>query len=538
MQMCERGSNRPALVLLAVAFVLRGIFLNVALPYGDPFDEPFHYAYAAFVAQTGQLPSARAPSVPLDALRPLQELPRSTTYGPAPLAWSTFAKLPPAERLRRRSEAFQFRAADRQSFVAVNYQVQHPPLFYLLGAALLRLQPRVSLDVRLLSLRLLATACGLLAVVLASRFFRMVLPGRTAIAAVAVFVALPGVGSMVGRFTNDALAMPIAAALLILLVEVSWGRLDGRRMLALSLLLAAGCWTKLSILPLIPAAPIVSFAAPKEFRWVTLRRTAAACAFAFLLFLPWLARQHQDGGDWLGLTPTKTALASGLGLAARIGALPDILHWRYAIVFGRTFLWPGTASAMGAPAAAAALLTAGLAGLWLWPLLSVTPFCERVRRAGLAAGVAVLLFLISEVSYSATYAAIARARGLSSTQMGLGWYAVILMPAVLVLGSAAGRSAPRCAWTVLAALCVVVGWWLDLGLLPNVYSGATHFNAANVPLLAYRHLPLSLGAAMRVYESVGLIRMSAVFLAAIWIAGQVALIAGVGAASLGRGKRP
>ncbi len=45
--------TRPPVRLLTAAFLLRGVFFALALPYGDPLDEPFHLGYASFVAPAG-----------------------------------------------------------------------------------------------------------------------------------------------------------------------------------------------------------------------------------------------------------------------------------------------------------------------------------------------------------------------------------------------------------------------------------------------------------------------------------------------------
>ena len=64
-----RGS-RVVVLLLTSAFLMRGVFLALVLPYGDPLDEPFHYGYAPYLATTGRIPSAGVASMPADALRP------------------------------------------------------------------------------------------------------------------------------------------------------------------------------------------------------------------------------------------------------------------------------------------------------------------------------------------------------------------------------------------------------------------------------------------------------------------------------------
>jgi hypothetical protein len=520
-----------SVALLTLAFALRIAFLDLALPYGDPLDEPFHLAYASYLSQTGRLPKACEASVAADVLRPLSGMPRSAAYGPPWFGWGDFARLAPEQRQRLRDDAYRFDAVERAGLVSPNYETQQPPLFYLLAAALLRRLPRTPLDRQLLSLRLFAAACAACAVPLWYRFLRKLLPKPAALTAVAACVALPGVASLVGRFTNDALALPIGASLLFLLVDVARGRLDRTRTFLLGLTLAAGCWTKLYFLPLLPAPMLASACAPSARRGVTFRRAAAAAALAFLLFLPWIARQHRDTGDWLGLTPSKRAVERGIGIVQRMAEIPGALRWRYGIVFGRTFLWPGTDTAMGAPPAAALALTIALAALLLAPAISRSLPAKRTRRGGAAAALAVVLFLASEVFYTATFAAVSRAHGGTPVQLGFGWYAAILTPAVLAMGCVWGRAAPRWIWLALVALGVVVGWWLDLGVLPAAYSGRTAFNASNAPLAAYGRLFLGPAAAMKIYDTAGLAEPGAGLLGGLWAAWQALVVFGLAASA-------
>jgi hypothetical protein len=502
----RRRRSNPPLAWIATAFAVRLLFLDVSLPLADPLDEIFHYSYAAFLAETGRIPRAGAPSVPLEALGAFW-LRRSAASGA--MRWD-----------RPAAPASALRDAGRRTFAAPNYQTQHPPLFYLPAAALLRMTSDLSLEVRLFLLRLFAASCALPAVPAAYVFFRRLLSRRTAIVATSALVALPGVASLVGRFTNDALALPLAVILLGLLVELSRGRLSRRGAAALTAVLAAGCWTKLSFLPFLAAPPAAAVLAPSALRASMLRRAAASSVLAAVLFVPWLVRQHADTGDWLGLTPSKAAVAVHLGLRDRLAAVPAIFRARYWVVFGRTFLWPGTGSAQGAPALVSAALTTGLVAVWLSPLVSGSIASLRVRRGALASGMLLALFMIAELLYTNTFTAVALARGQPDEAYGLGWYAAILTPAVLVLGCVRGRIVAPGALLALIALSIAAAWILDLGVLPAVYSGRVGFNGANAPFSTYARGVVRPAAAMRTYAASGLVAAPAAVIAALWIGWQ------------------
>ena len=517
------GRVRAAVAVAAAAFALRLLFLNVALPCADPHDENFHYAYAAFLAETGRIPKARELSVALEALRPFW-FRRSAPVVAA--SWDRTA-VPGLLGLD---------PAARRTFVAPNYQSQHPPLFYLPASGLLRVTPHASLSSRLFLLRMFATLCAVTAVPAAYRFFRHLLPRPSAILASAAFVTFPGVASLVGRFTNDALALPLAAMLLVLLVDLARGRLRPSGVAVLIAVLAAGCWTKLSFLPLL-AAPILAAAlAPETLRTSMLRRAVLASVLSAALFVPWLARQRADTGDWLGLTPSKTAASMHLGFRHRVAALPAVLRPRYWIVFGRTFLWAGTGTAQGAPAGTAVVLAAGLLALWLSPATAAGAVSPRTRRGALAAAATVALFVAAEILYSNTFTAVALARGQPREAYGLGWYAAILTPAILLLGCVFGRPVPRGALATFVLVSLAATWVIDLGVLPAVYSGRLGFNAANASFATYLRGLASPVLAMRTYSAAGLIALPAGLLALCWLGWQAlaASAAGLGLARRSR----
>lgn len=474
---------RPAVRLLTAAFLLRGIFFALALPYGDPLDEPFHLGYASFVAQTGRAPLAAELSLPVEVLRPGGLLPRSTVFPGQRVTWRAWASLSEGERLERRRQAFAWRDADRTTFLAPNYESQQAPLAYFAAWPVLAALKTAPLSARLLALRLLAVLVSACAVPLAFGFFRRVLPRRAATAATAAFVAFPGLGVFVGRFTNDALALPIVVAILAVLADMARGRLSPRRAALLGLLLAAGCWTKLYVLLLLPAAPLVALLLRRARRAPIRRRAMAASAFAFLLALPWLARQRNDSGDWMGLTETKEARRLSIGVRDRLETLPQVATLRFGVVFARTFLWPGTWSASGAPAGLSIVLSLTL-------LTVAVPArggggSERRRAAWLSSGLCIGLFLIGHAARDLTYAAVARAKGTAIGAGPDGWYLLVLLPAILAAGSARGRGSPPRRWAAAALVFLAADWWLTMGVLPAVYAGWTDFNGANAPFSAY-----------------------------------------------------
>ena len=473
---------RPVLGLLTAAFFLRGLFFALALPYGDPLDELFHYGYAAFLAETGRAPRAAEQSLSAEVFRPFGLLARSTSFPGPKVSWREWASLSDGDRSERSRAAFAWKDDERRLFVAPNYEAQQPPLTYLLARPVLAMLGRAPLDRRLLALRVLSVLLASAVVPLAYGFLRRVLPKPSALAATGALVAFPGLGPFVGRFTNDGLALPIVAALLLILADLARGRLPWSRAAVLAGLLAAGCWTKLYVLLLLPAAPLTALLCRQARRAGVVRRATVAALLAFLAFVPWLWRQHADTGDWWGLTSTKEAARLGVGLAERLQGLPDLATLRFTVVFGRTFLWPGTWSAAGAPAALAVVLSLALLLLAMPGTGNVSRQRGRAWRAG---GVALALFALGHLAYATTILAVSRAQGRPASAGPDGWYLLVLLPVILTAGSAAGRAVPARRFLAAGVVFLAADWWLTMGVLPAVYAGQTVVNGANAPFSAY-----------------------------------------------------
>jgi hypothetical protein len=513
-------------VFLSAAFALRGIFLNLALPYGDPLDEIFHFGYAVFLEATGHPPAASEISMPEQLLRPLRFLPRSTSFPGPKVSWSEASRWTPDERKRLWREAFPPRSSERPAFVTTNYESQQPPLFYLGAAVLLCALKGSPLETQLLILRLAATLLAALTVPLAHAFFRRLLPRGGALAATAAFVAFPGLGVFTGRFTNDALALPIAAALLVVFADTARGHLSIRGAAALALMLAAGCWTKLYVLLLLPVAPLIALRAPLGRRSALLLRASVASAVAFLAILPWLARQHADTGDWFGMLASRQAEPLDLGLGERFRALTDVLHVRFGVVFGRTFLWPGTWSAMGAQRFVAVVLFLTLALLTLLPIFFRGGSPLR-RRVWWGTALVVPLFLLGYAAYASTFAAVARRGGYSPSAGPDGWYLLILFPVLLAAGCARGKRVPSELYLIALGIFVIAEGLLTLGVLPAVYSGWTAPNGSNAPLRAWLPMTTSPFFPLATYAGVGLAQTSVPVLGVVLTAELLALLAAV-----------
>ena len=233
-----------------------------------------------------------------------------------------------------------------------------------------------------------------------------------------------------------------------------------------------------------------------------LRRTLASSSLAFAAFVPWAFHQHADTGDWLGLTETKAATRAGIGLLARLGSLPRLATLPSVSATWRTFVFPGTWSAMGAPVALAAVTAAGMIVLWVGPQLGGSRrFAER-KRAWWGSAAALGFFALADVGHATSFAVTGGAGG-----VGDGWYFLTLLPVFIAGGAFLGREAQARQFLAASLLFLAVEGFCLFRLLPAAYSGGR----ANRTGLA-------------TLSRVGLVPVPAVALAAIAALGLAAIV--------------
>lgn len=492
------------------------------LPFGDPLDEPFHYAYASFMAAAGRPPAGQEPSVAGEVIRASAAMPQPESTGTPTTTFRRFLDLPATEQARRRQQAFASSPVERTAWAYPNYEAQQPPLAYAVVCPFLRLFARAPIDWRLLALRLFGVLIASAAVPIVFALLSRFVETQTALAATAAYAAFPGVGMFVGRFTNDQLALPIAAALLWLLVEIAERGLSAAKAAALAGLLTAGLWTKLYFLAFLPVFPLAARLSPASVRTRTFVRVGGATLAAALLFLPWALRQRARTGDWLGLTETVRARELGVTAAERLREFPGILRPDHFVVLGRTFVWPGTGSWIGAPFPVSLLL----AGTFVLLIVSARRPPSRRARPGLAAfGLVLVSFAAAQAAHAATFAAVAR-KAHSPPGAGYeGWYALVLAPVLLVTGEAFGRQR-RTGFVVLAAGGLLADVFLLFGLLPACYAleFRRHATPWFLPCLRFVVHP---SRALDVLNAVSLARPGPGWLAAVSIAWLASLSAAI-----------
>lgn len=196
------------------------------------------------------------------------------------------------------------------------YTSVHPPLYHVTAALLYGLgRPLLGHAGMLLLLRFLGCALGAGTVYLTYRAARYLLPAGAAVLAAGVVAGVPMFVSLSSGITNETLAAFTASgALCTMIAGIRYGFVEQRRrLLALSLWVAAAIATKLTCLPLLAAAFLALLAADRRRRrrragkagegvstaakGVLLRQMATVIGVCALVIGWWLVRNQIVYGD-------------------------------------------------------------------------------------------------------------------------------------------------------------------------------------------------------------------------------------------------
>jgi len=264
------------LAAILLAYLVIGTLYAVCTPAWQVPDEPAHYNYVRYLADTGRFPVLQMGDYPHDYLEELK------------------ARRFPADL----------------SIDPMRYESHQPPLYYLLAVPVYWLAGG-----QLLALRLLSVVLGAILLLAAYRLVRAIFPDQAALAlGTAAFVAfVPMHVAMMAGVDNDSLAELLLAVVALLAVRyVATGRegqpVAWRQLLSMGIVLGLVLVTKTTA---YAAAPVVLAAV--VYRWHSTRQGATkpyrslglqslvSLGPAFLIALPWYVRNGVTYG-WLDIT--------------------------------------------------------------------------------------------------------------------------------------------------------------------------------------------------------------------------------------------
>lgn len=290
--------------LLWLALLVEGAIFALAQPPWSPVDEAQHFHYVESLAEARKLPVMGESFISPAVVGIARETgrwgwqPQRAAWPPAdsdPAGWTGL----PAELEGAEKEQWL-----RQHLWRFSYEAMQPPLYYALNAPFYSLLPEPVLA-KVYGLRLLAVLLASAMVPLAWLTAREAWPGsRLAVYGTpAVVLLAQGYVLNLSQVTNDALAAPLAAAALLMLLRLIARGLTPGRCLAAGLLIAASLLVKMTTAFLLPAA-LVAFGVLAVRAREPLRRHLGQAVMLFvpasLLLAPWLARNFAVYGDATG----------------------------------------------------------------------------------------------------------------------------------------------------------------------------------------------------------------------------------------------
>jgi hypothetical protein len=298
-------------VLAWLFFLLTGLFIGIVVPLGEGFDEPWHLGYVQYLSQTGTLPPGPGLhlSVELETFLRLHPVGwRLKGIYPGLLSQEDYWHASESDRTRTDETLrdLQFGAIYKEGDAdfSPQYESHQAPLYYMLMAPLFFAGSRILsfLDTFLLlrfASLLMASAVVPLTFALAKHVSASHLPPKSAVMIVALF---PGIYPDVVRVSNDALAVPLAAATFVMLARYLDS--DSRKdRLLLGLTLLAGLSTKAFFVPIVVA--IVA--------WMVAARRFPAAMIVSGMSIPgwiWYLRNLLVTGSVTGLPETVAANAT------------------------------------------------------------------------------------------------------------------------------------------------------------------------------------------------------------------------------------
>jgi hypothetical protein len=300
-------------LLLAFAFA-NAILYSSLLPLWEGFDEPWHYGYVQSLAFTRRLPVLGKTRLSQEVWDSMLACPASHVVARAWPELQTFDRyfaLGPADRIQERNGLEAISRGDGSVESAhANYEVQQPPLAYIVLAGPNLLLSNASITTRVLWLRIFAAGVSVLITFFAAAnlFRTLELPAAYQALGLCCIFACQMYWATIAHIGNDALGLALSVWFFASCAAFSkQPNLPGALRLALATSL--GLLTKAYFLPLLVFAGCV--AAHRRIR--TLPAFAAVVA---LLAGPWYVRNlvlyHSLSGlpmESAGNTPGQVVLS-------------------------------------------------------------------------------------------------------------------------------------------------------------------------------------------------------------------------------------
>ena len=341
---------RAIVSVLLLAALLIGLAQAALLPPWEGFDEPPHYSYFQQIAETGRWHAfdtkmSREIDTYLAVAPTTKEMHGPWTY------YDFFAAGPAAIEAGR--HLIQDRPAEPRAWVPGqlgNWQLQHPPLYYVVMVPAYLASKTWSLAAQLFFLRSFSYLLGWAGLCIVAVWAFRTGPGRIATLlplAVGLWPFLfPGWFPEMGRLGNDSLVAVLAACSLVLVNRLISTEAKIRDYALFGLTLGLGLLTKATFLP-VTAAAFIFLGSLAAVAKGSERRSARTIGFVIAAVLAmavggwWLALKMIESGGVTGVSGVIDLHAPG-GLIA--GLLKNLNFWSIVQPWGvaTSFLWSST----------------------------------------------------------------------------------------------------------------------------------------------------------------------------------------------------
>ncbi len=322
-------TTKGALIILWLVLVLRGFFYAAILPVWEGYDEPYHFAYLQYIVTNGAPPSlktriSREVSASFHVL-PLPWMLRLHGISPPIYTHDDFWKLNLEQRAELQRSFHQIPrdwAKEPSPEALLNYEAQQPPLYYFMFSIPLRLLQDLSLESRVVILRLISIVVASFAVPIGYLIEKRVTgQGTIALAIVGLATMMPELFVDISRVGNECLALIIYTSLIYLALRVVEGPSQFRKIPFLGCLAGLGLLTKAYFLTALPAILVVALWCywkwPRERRQLLLF-SAMGLVSIFVIAGPWYWHVHRLTGSWAGLARETIVSRSPLGMMSQI----------------------------------------------------------------------------------------------------------------------------------------------------------------------------------------------------------------------------
>ncbi|MHB1464111.1 MAG: DUF2142 domain-containing protein [Thermoleophilia bacterium] len=312
----SRLRGRPRLVVAALWLVMLLMCVTFALiqPVWSRVDEAQHYSYVQYLAENRSLPvEGKTFITPAAVQISLKEdqwgwAPAGLLSTPARLNPSQWSMLP-AGLSDQNQEKWV-----RRNLWYFNYEAMQPPLYYAVNVPLYAALPADPL-VKLYGMRLLAALLASTILPLSYLTAREAFPeSRLALWGTPVIVLLTqGFALNMSQMSNDALAVPLAAAGVLLLLRMTGRGLATKRSLLAGAVIAAALLTKLTTVFLLPLAllpPVLLVYYKRESIRRALLQTGLMTAPVAALMAPWMLHNLFLYGDTTGASAARPLMSS------------------------------------------------------------------------------------------------------------------------------------------------------------------------------------------------------------------------------------